>query len=87
MKFNADQNASVFNTADMDISFITYNADLFGIVAPQLEAELTEQLANKTFTEQAKAILKHLLAGQRPAIENLARELHMSTRTLQRFHA
>jgi len=54
------------------------------LVAPQLEAELTEQLATKTFTEQAKAILKHLLAGQRPAIEDLTRELHLSTRTLQR---
>ncbi len=84
VKFNADQNALVFNKADLDLPFVTYNGDLFGIVAPQLEAELTEQLANKTFTEQAKAILKHLLAGQRPAIEDLARELHLSTRTLQR---
>jgi AraC-like DNA-binding protein len=84
VEFNADQNALVFDKTDMDLPFITYNADLFGIVAPQLEAELTEQLANKTFAEQAKAILKHLLAGQRPAIEDLARELHLSTRTLQR---
>jgi len=27
-------------------------------VAPQLEAELSEQLAQKTFSEQAKGILK-----------------------------
>jgi AraC-like DNA-binding protein len=64
-------------------SYIIYGNAL-ATVAPQLEAELTEQLAHKTFTEQAKGILKHLLAGQRPGLEELARELHLSTRTLQR---
>jgi AraC-like DNA-binding protein len=34
--------------------------------------------------EQAKGVLKQLLAGQRPGIEDLARNLHLSTRTLQR---
>jgi AraC-like DNA-binding protein len=57
---------------------------LLAIVAPQLEAELAEQLSHKTFSEQAKAILKRLLAGQRLGIQDLARELHLSTRTLQR---
>lgn len=50
----------------------------------QLEAELTQQLAQKSFSEQAKAILKQLTGGQRPGIQDLARELHLSTRTLQR---
>lgn len=84
VKFNAEQNALVFSKADMELPFVTHNADLLGIVAPQLEAELAEQLAQKTFSEQAKSILKRLLAGQRPGIEDLARELHLSTRTLQR---
>jgi len=84
VKFKADQNALVFSKADMELPFVTYNADLLATVAPQLEAELTEQLARKTFAEQAKGILKQLLAGQRPGIQDLARELHLSTRTLQR---
>ena len=84
VKFKAKQNALVFSKADMELSFITYNAELLAIVAPQLEAELAEQLGHKTFSEQAKAILKRLLAGQRPGIQDLARELHLSTRTLQR---
>ena len=41
MKFKADQNALVFSKADMDLPFVTHNAELLGIVAPQLEAELT----------------------------------------------
>jgi len=84
VKFKASRNALIFNKADMELSFVTHNADLLGIVAPQLEAELAEQLVQKTFTEQAKGILKWLLAGQRPGIQDLAGELHLSTRTLQR---
>ena len=84
VKFKASRNALIFSKPDMELPFITYNADLLAAVAPQLEAELTEQLAHKTFREQAKGILKQLLAGQRPGIQDLARELHMSTRTLQR---
>ncbi len=84
VKFKASQNALVFSKADLELPFVTYNADLIAIVAPQLEAELTEQLAQKTFSEQAKGILKRLLAGQHPGIQDVARELRLSTRTLQR---
>jgi AraC-like DNA-binding protein len=84
VKFKSNQNALVFSRADMGLPFVTYNADLLATVAPQLEAQLAQQLAQKTFSEQAKGILKQLLAGQRPGIQDLARELHVSTRTLQR---
>jgi AraC-like DNA-binding protein len=86
VKFKADRNALIFSKADMELPFVTYNADLLGVVAPQLEAELTEQLSQNTISisQQAKGILKQLLAGHRPGIEDLARELHLSTRTLQR---
>jgi AraC-like DNA-binding protein len=84
VKFKSNQNALIFSRADMELPFVTYNADLLAAVAPQLEAELREQLAQKTFSEQAKGILKRLLAGQRPSVDALARELHLSTRTLQR---
>jgi AraC-like DNA-binding protein len=84
VKFKANQNALVFSKADMELPFVTHNADLLAIVAPRLEAELAQQLVQKTFSEQAKGILKQLLAGHRPAIRDLATELHLSTRTLQR---
>ena len=84
VKFNANQNALIFGKADMELPFVTHNAELLAMIAPQLDAELTEQLGHKTFGEQAKGILKRLLAGQRPGIHDLARELHLSTRTLQR---
>lgn len=84
VKFKAAQNAIIFSKSDIELPFVTYNADLLATVAPQLEAELSEQLARKNLKEQAKGILKQLLAGQRPGIQDLARELHLSTRTLQR---
>jgi len=84
VKFKSNQNALIVSNADMELPFVTHNPDLLAIVAPHLEAELAQQLADKTFAEQAKGILKQLLAGQRPGIHDLARELHVSTRTLQR---
>jgi len=82
--FKAKHNALVFSKANMELPFVTHNADLLATVAPQLEAELRKQIAQKTFSEQAKGILKQLIAGQRPGIQDLARELHLSARTLQR---
>ena len=84
VRFKAKQNALVFSKADMELPFVTHNADLLATVAPQLEAELRKQTAQKTFSEQVKGILKQLIAGQRPGIQDLATELHLSTRTLQR---
>ena len=84
IKFKAAKNVLVFNKADLDATFLTYNSELLAVVAPQLEAELKQQLAEKSFREQVKGTLKRLLAGERPAIEHVARELRLSKRTLQR---
>lgn len=84
VKFGARQNVLVFDKSDVERPFITHNADLLAMVAPQLEAELSRQLAQKTVADQVKGILKRLLAGQRPGLGDVARELRLSTRTLQR---
>jgi len=84
VKFGARQNVLLFDKADVESPFLTHNAELLAIIAPQLEAELAQHLAQKTVSEQVKGILKRLLAGQRPGLETVARELRLSTRTLQR---
>jgi AraC-like DNA-binding protein len=84
VKFKAAKNILVFSKADMDAPFLTYNAELLAAIAPQLEAELTQQMAKRDLREQVKGILKGLIAGQRPGLEDVARELRMSSRTLQR---
>lgn len=83
-EFGARQNTIVFGKTDLDRPFLTHNADLLATVAPQLEAELSQALASKAIGEQVKGILKPLLAGRRPGIEDIARELRLSSRTLQR---
>jgi AraC-like DNA-binding protein len=83
-KFDARQNTLVFARADVDRPFLTHNPDLFATIAPQLEAELKQALASRAIGERVKGILKPLLAGRRPGIEDVARELGTSPRTLQR---
>lgn len=51
---------------------------------PQLERALDERRVQSSISEQVKWILKRLLAGSRPKISAVARELGLSDRTLQR---
>lgn len=84
VKFNAKKNLIVFTRQALDLPFVTHNPELLGMLVPQLEAELRVQLSEQTIREQVKGLLKRLVAGQRPAIEDIARELNMSARSLQR---
>lgn len=84
LKFEAAHNALIFEGADIDRPFLTHNPELLAMVAPQLEAELAYQLAQQTVPDQVKATLKRMLAGRRPAMQEVARELRLSPRTLQR---
>jgi len=84
VKFGAPNNRIVFDSADLERPFVTHNADVLAMVAPQLEAELAQHLKQRTFRDQVKATLKRALAGQRPELRLVARELGVSTRTLQR---
>jgi AraC-like DNA-binding protein len=83
-RLDARENTIVFSKADVDRPFLTHNPDLFATVAPQLEAELKQALASKVIGEQVKGVLKPLLAGRRPGLKDVARELGTSSRTLQR---
>jgi AraC-like DNA-binding protein len=84
VKFGARQNKLIFRSEDISQPFVTHNPDVLEMVAPQLEAELSRQLADKSLQEQVKGVLKKFLAGQRPRLEDVARELRVSARTLQR---
>jgi AraC-like DNA-binding protein len=84
VQFGARHNMLLFRRQDLAQPFVTSNPDLLEMVAPQLEAELREQLSHKSLKEQVKGTLKKFLAGQRPRLESVAVELRVSTRTLQR---
>jgi AraC-like DNA-binding protein len=84
VKFGARRNKLFFRMEDVRRPFVTHNPELFDLVTPQLEAELKQQLAERPLKEQAKGILKMLLAGQKPRLEDIAVELRVSARTFQR---
>jgi len=83
-KFKSGRNALVFRTGDLDRPFITHNAELLAMLGPQLDAELDARRSKLSIGDEVKAVLKRMLAGQRPTIQCVARQLGLSSRTLQR---
>jgi AraC-like DNA-binding protein len=82
--FKAGRNALVFRGTDLDRPFVTHNADLLTATGSQLESELQTRNAGTNVVEKVKRMLKRFLAGKRPTLQHIARELGMSARTLQR---
>jgi AraC-like DNA-binding protein len=84
--FGTAQNAMVFRASDANLPFVTRNSELLEMLAPQFEQELKERYANEenTFIELVRGAIQQRLSGRRPSIEQVADDLHMSSRTLQR---
>ncbi len=80
----APANAIVFRTQDAACPFITRNPELLEMLAPQFEKELEQCQDEDSFTLLVRRTIQEKLTGHRPAIEDIARSLHMSSRTLQR---
>jgi len=82
--FAARRDAIVFRSADLDLPFKTYNAALLDMLTPELEKERNRIKAGKTIASQVTWVLRQLLGGTRPEVAEVAKELGMSRRTLQR---
>jgi AraC-like DNA-binding protein len=84
VRFKAGCNALIFRNSDLDRPFVTQNEELLKLIDAQLDAELQERNPSTDVGEQVKHTLKRSLAGKRPTLPQVARELCTSTRTLQR---
>ncbi len=82
--FGASRNAIVFRASDADRPFVTSNAELLAMLAPQLEEELKHHKDQETFPERVRVTIQKNLIGRRSRMQDIARELHISSRTLQR---
>jgi AraC-like DNA-binding protein len=82
--WGASRNAIVFRAADAERPFVTRNAELLGILAPQLERELNEENEDEDFGDRVRITIQQKLTGRRPTVEDIADALHVSARTLQR---
>jgi AraC-like DNA-binding protein len=82
--FGATRNTIVFRSSDAQLPFVTQNAELLAMLAPQLDQELQRHNGQQTFPEQVRATIQKKLSGRRPRMQEIARELRISSRTLQR---
>lgn len=80
----APANAIVFRAEDARLPFITRNAELLDMLAPQLDKELAQHTKPGSLIELVRGAIQQRLTGSRPTIEDIARDLHMSPRSLQR---
>src|SRR6516225_9832280 len=80
----AGRNVIVFRSSDAQRPFVTRNAELLAILAPQFEEELKQQNSHQDFAERVRLAVQQKLTGRRPTIDDIADALHVSSRTLQR---
>jgi AraC-like DNA-binding protein len=84
VRFNAGRDALIFRSSDLDRPFVTQNEELLAIIGTHLDAELKAGNAGVNASQQVKDTLKRSLAGKRPTLQDVAQELGLSARTLQR---
>jgi AraC-like DNA-binding protein len=84
VRFKAGRNALVFRSSDLDHPFVTHNEELVTMIGTQLDSELKAQNASVNVGQQVKDTLRRSLAGKRPTLRDVAQELGLSARTLQR---
>lgn len=84
VRFGAPRDLIVWDAATMHEPFRTHNEDLLDLLLPGLEAALRDYAKAQSLTEQVGAVLGRCMRGERPSVETVARQLHMSPRTLQR---
>ncbi len=84
VRFKAPANTLIFLTSDLDRPFVTHNADLLDTLAPRLDRELADLDGAQDARDQVRTVLRRMLAGRRPELRDVARELASSPRSLQR---
>lgn len=84
IRFGAERDAMHVRSSDLDRPFPGHNPELIEMLTPSLAAALQEITANSTTSEQVKVVLKRRMASGRPDLADIARELGMGERTLQR---
>ncbi len=80
----AARNAISFRASDATAPFVTRNAELLELLAPQFEEQLRQDKEEDSFIELVRRAIQDRLTGQRPSIDVISGTLHISSRTLQR---
>lgn len=78
------RNALVLDRADLDLPFPGHNPELLAILDPALATSLDEIDALTSLLDQVKITITRRIASGKPDIADVAHELGLSERTLQR---
>lgn len=78
------RNVLSFSSADMDIPFVSHNDAMWSYFGPELGRRLAELDADESFAARVRSALVELLPAGECGIDNVARKLGVSRRSLQR---
>lgn len=84
INYGASQDRLVFAASDLDLPFPGRNPDLLDILWPVLVSELNDLKAGRALRAEVKLAIKRRLASGRQELSEVAQDLGMSERTLQR---
>jgi AraC-like DNA-binding protein len=82
--FKAKRNAHILRRRDLDTPFVTHNEEMLEVIGTHLESELKAKNASASVGQQVAQTLSRSMAGKRPTLEDVAKELGLGARTLQR---
>src|SRR6201995_2570263 len=80
----APRNVIVFGASDATKPFVTQNAELLDLLAPQFEEQLRQYKEEDGFLDLVRRTIQDKLTGHRPSINAVSEALHIGPRTLQR---
>ncbi|MBO0128990.1 AraC family transcriptional regulator [Agrobacterium sp. OT33] len=84
IRYGQSRNALILKSADLDRPFPGHNPELLELLTPALASALGEIQARSSIREQVKVVLRRNLASGRPELSDVAFDIGMSERTLQR---
>ena len=84
IRFNAPRDRMVFDAAALADGFQTHNPELLDLMLPGLEAALHERGLVPGWIDLARDAIGHRMQGARPTLQEVARELGVGPRSLQR---
>jgi AraC-like DNA-binding protein len=82
--FNQPCNSIVFSLADLQAPVIGYNKDLNTIFKNLLETEIKKQSNGFSFGSEVKGMILRNFQFNFPQLEEIAKKMHITPRTLQR---
>lgn len=81
---SSEMNSIVFKEEDLELPFLTDNVGLREYLTPELNRRLSELAVDESFGAQVRSALVDLLPAGESSIDDVARKLNISKRTLQR---